>query len=278
MRYSAFVVGIMYLMLCSSISCKIQKAYTNGQEGLETVHQKGQIRANADYFKFDESKGLHASINYSPIKNVGIFYDLKSAFIQHQYHTLALGYYLSNYKKLELIYPSISKPSIDIGRHFDFYGGMSYGYTKNSTISYYDRNTFRNNQYELNYFGKRYFVQLGGHLKAEYIAFDFVWRQIWLDPDKIEIYGLGSNTGIDPVSSFSNSGYRSYSEISLKMNLFGHYKPFYVGMTTRFGNETQFTGSAFSSAMVFIGANMDIYHIFTKKGAKRQDLEYIYKE
>ncbi|MBK8624455.1 MAG: hypothetical protein IPN86_02395 [Saprospiraceae bacterium] len=271
----------MSVAIFMNTGCKINKAYTNGQEGLETVYEKGQLNGEVDIFGADGAGGLHASANYSPIKNLAILYDHKSALLQHQYHTLAIGGYWSDYKKLDLVQASVSKPTIDIGRHLDFYTGMSYGYTKNSLI-YVSTNT---NvfpplvyDYELTYHGKRYFAQLGGHVKAKYLGFDIVYRRVWLDPDKIEIFGLGPDNEIDALGSFTNPGYRPYSEFSLKMNFVGTYKPFYLGFSVRYGDDTQFTQSAFSSRVIFCGVNKEIYHLFTKKAPKRTDLEYIFEE
>jgi hypothetical protein len=261
--------------------CKVNRAYTNGQEGLETVYEKGQVMGNADIFGADGSGGMHVSINYSPMKNLAVLYDHKSALFQHQHHTFAIGGFLADYKKYQLIHPSVSKTSIDIGRHLDFYTGMSYGYSKNSFIPLGTNfNVFPpiTYDYEVSYWGKRYFAQVGGHVKAKYLGFDVTLRQLWLDPDRIEVFGLGPENNIDVLSSFTNPGYRSYTEFALKMNFMGMYKPFYIGFSLRYGKETEFTQSAFSSRVIFCGVNKDIYHIFTKKGKKRTDLEYIFEE
>lgn len=269
----------MSLLLASG--CTINRAYTNGQEGLETVYEKGQISAEIDIFGADGSGGLHGSVSYSPIKHLAVLYDHKSALLQHQYHSFAIGGYVSKYEKYEIIHPSISKPNIDIGRHLDFYTGMTYGYSNNSTIvisrdfSFFPVTTER---FEISYAGKRFFTQIGGHVKAKFLSFDVALRRSWLDPDKIEIFGLGPGTDIDAVGSFTNPGYRAYTEFGLKMNFMGIYKPFYMGFSVRYGDETKFTSSVFSSRVVFVGVNKDIYHIFTKKGKKRTDLEYIYEE
>lgn len=277
LKYFCFLSFVVFL----NAGCKINKAYTNGQEGLDTVYEKGQLTGAVDIFGADGSGGLHGSVNYSPIKNIALLYDHKSALLQHQYHSLAIGGYWSQYEKYDLIQASVSKPSIDIGRHLDFYTGMTYGYSKNSTITLNTNfNTFppTTYDYELSYWGKRFFAQVGGHVKAKYLGFDIVFRRSWLDPDKIEIFGLGPGNNIDAVGSFTNPGYRAYTEFGLKMNFMGSYKPFYIGFSVRYGDETEFTSSAFASRVIFCGVNRDIYHVFTKKAPKRVDLEYIFEE
>ena len=274
---------VVFLPVCAFIysGCKVNRAYTNGQEGLETTYRAKQITAQIDVFDAGYASGIHAAVNYSPINKLGVFYDVKAAKFQHQYHTLGLGYYLSSYKKYELLIPKSTTTSIDIGRHLDFYGGMSYGFTKDATVPLppdYTLFPVINYSYDLNYWGKRYFLHIGGHVKSKFISFDAIVRKVWLDPDKIEIYGLGPNNYFDPALDFKPNGIRQYTEISFKMNFISYFKPFYVGFVMRAGNEGTFTSSAFSRSAVFIGVNSDIYHFFAKNGKKRTDLEYNYQE
>lgn len=275
------MVFLILIYLMTSTGCTVNRAYTNGQEAIETVFEKGQILGQADLFSVSGnggSGGVHAGIHYSPLQNVAAFYDIKTSLFDHQYHSLGIGYYLADYKKLELLNPSVSKSSIDIGRHLDFYGGLSYGISKNSSISApSDPNVFPRIEYlyDLSYRGRRFFGQIGGHVKSKFIAFDATFRQVWMDPDKIEIFGLGPGVDVDPIASFTNPSYRSYSEFSFKMNMIGLYKPLYFGFTTRFGDETGFTRGAFASQTVFIGVNSEIYHVFTKKAPRKPNLDLL---
>ena len=274
---------VIFLPVCVLIQtgCKLNRAYTNGQEGLETTYKAKQVTAQVDVFDAGMATGMHASINYSPLNKLGVFYDLKAAYFQHQYHTIGIGYYLSNYKKYELTVPKLSITNIEIGRHLDFYGGMSYGFTKDANVPLapdYTSFPIINYSYDLNYFGRRYFLQMGGHVKSKFISFDGILRQVWLDPDKIEIYGLGPDNHFDPADDFLPNGRRSYTEFAFKMNFISYFKPFYLGFVMRSGKDGNFTTGAFSPSIVFLGINTDIYHFFSKNAKKRTDLEYNYQE
>lgn len=278
-----FKKSIYYLwyitILISMASCTVNSAYTLGQEGLETVHKPKQITAEIDYFGSRGTGAVHANISYSPIKNVAILYDLKtSGSTQHMYNTLALGLYTSRYKPYLLKNYVANKKSIDIGRHFDLYAGMSYGITKRSMIPEESFFLNFNDTYELNLRAKRYFVQGGAHIKTKDLGFDFVIRKLWLDVDKIELFGLSPDTNINPEEDFKNSSILSYIEIGMKMNFVGNYKPIYIGFIRRIGNQTPFTLGAFASSTVFIGANLDIHLLFKKSNTSEDVLDYIYKE
>lgn len=101
---------------------------------------------------------------------------------------------------------------------------------------------------------------------------------MWLDPSKIETFGVGPTVEIDPVNDFAEKGYRGYTEFAFKMNFGGHYKPFYLGFSSRFGEETNFTNYVFSPQIVFIGANVNLYHLFTKRAPAKKQVDYIYEE
>jgi len=266
-------------ILFSMASCTVNSAYTLGQEGLETVHKPKQITAEIDYFGSRGTGAVHANISYSPIKNVAILYDLKtSGSTQHLYNTIGVGLYTSRYKPYALKKYVANKTTIDIGRHFDLYAGMSYGITKRSIIPEESFFFNFNDTYELNLRAKRYFVQGGAHFKSKDLGFDFVMRRLWLDVDKIELFGLSPDTNINPEEDFRNSSILSNIEIGMKINFVGYYKPIYIGLIRRFGDQTPFTLGAFSSSTVFIGANLDIHLLFKKSNTSEDVLDYIYKE
>lgn len=271
-------IGLIFIFTIIT-SCKVNRAYTNGQEGLETVYKPKQIIAEIDYFGSPGTGAIHADISYSPIKNVALLYDLKtSGSNQHMYNTLAIGLYSSRYRQYSLKQYVANKTTIDIGRHFDFYAGMSYGTTRESIIP--EEAFFFNfiDTYELNLSTKRYFIQGGAHFKTKDLGFDFVLRRLWLDIDKIELFGLLPDSNVKPEEDFKDSNILSYIEYSMKVNFVGNYKPIYMGFTKRFGKETAFTNGAFSSTTAFVGVNLDINLLFRKSSKSQEVLDYIYEE
>lgn len=276
-NHSLHCIGYISILILFT-NCKINRAYTNGQEGLETVYKAKQISVGADYFGSPGTGGIHADIAYSPINNLAVLYDLKTSGTQHMYHTVAVGFYSAKYQPYQLQKYVDGKKTIDIGRHLDMYAGMSYGYTKNSSIPQGNSFFNFNENYDLNFQAKRYFIQAGAHFKAKYLGFDFVLRRLWLDVDKIEVFGLQPNSDIRPEEDFKDSSIRSYTEFSFKMNFVGNYKPIYIGVSRMYGNDTNFTFGAFSSSTAFIGANLDIHHLFKKKTLTSKTVDYIYEE
>lgn len=280
--------NIYILILLASIShysCNVNKAYLNGQEGLETVHAKDQWMAQADLFGSGGTSGLHIDGSYSPLNRIAVLYDGKMIGSQLHQHSLAAGIYFSDYTAYELSRPSVSKEFIDIGRHLDFYVGATRNFAQNVIIELpffsggFPGSAFPTQQFfEVNYTGNRYFVQAGGHVKSKYLAFDATFRRLWIDPSKIETFGVGPTVEIDPVNDFAEKGYRAYTEFSFKMNFGGHYKPFYLGFSSRFGEETNFTSYVFSPQIVFLGANINLYHLFTKRAPAKKQVDYIYEE
>jgi hypothetical protein len=283
--YNIFILLSILTVIIFNSSCNVNRAYVNGQEGLETVYAKDQWIAQADFFGSGGTSGLHADAGYSPIKNIAVLYDTKMIGTQLQQHSLAAGVYLSDYTKFELSRPSVSKEFIDIGRHLDFYAGATYNFANNIFIElpFFSGGfpgTISPTQqfFEINYTGKRYFVQAGGHVKSKYLAFDATLRRLWLDPSQIETFGVGPNIDIDPVGDFAEKGFIGYTEFAFKMNFGGHYKPFYIGFSSRFGKETNFTNYILSPQIVFFGANVNLYHLFTKRAAAKKQVDYIYEE
>lgn len=281
----AFTLLFLLMAVLGQYSCNVNRAYINGQEGLETVYAKDQWIAQADYFKSGSTSSLHVDASYSPLKRLAFLYDGKMMGTRLHQHSLAAGFYLSDYSPYELTHPSVSKEFIDIGRHLDFYIGATRSYANNVIIelqpfsSGFPGSITPNQQFfEINYTGNRYFVQAGGHVKSKYLAFDATLRRLWLDPSKIETFGVGPTVEIDPVNDFADKGYRAYTEFAFKMNFGGHYKPFYIGFSSRFGEETNFTRYVFSPQIVFVGANINLYHLFTKKGPVKKQVDYIYEE
>ncbi len=270
-------IGCLFLLLLMT-NCKVNRAYTNGQEGLETVYKPKQIKAEIDHFGSPGTGGIHGDVSYSPLKNVAVLYDIKTGGTQHMYNTLALGFYKAYYKPYQLRKHVASQPTIDIGRHFDLYGGMSYGYTKGSIIPESQFFFGLNETYELNFWTKRYFLQGGAHFKGKYLGFDFVLRKLWLDVDKIELFGLLPDSDISPEDDFRNSSILPYTEFCFKINFVEYYKPIYMGFSRRFGDETNFTAGAFSGTTVFLGANLDIHLLFRRSAKNAEVLDYIYEE
>jgi hypothetical protein len=277
-----FILFLAFIAVVSHYSCNVNRAYLNGQEGLETVYAKEQWTAQVDYFVSGGTAGLHVDGSYSPLNRVAVLYDGKMIGSQLHQHSLAAGFYLSDYTPFELSRPSVSKEFIDIGRHLDFYAGVTRNFAQNVIIElpplFSGGFTPTQQFFEVNYTGNRYFVQAGGHVKSKYLAFDATLRRIWIDPNKIETFGVGPTIEIDPVNDFAEKGYRAYTEFAFKMNFGGHYKPFYLGFSSRFGEETNFTNYVFSPQIVFLGANVNLYHLFTKKGPVKKQVDYIYEE
>jgi hypothetical protein len=279
MTFKKTILCVGYSIILAYLSsCTINRAYTNGQEGLETVYKPKQIRAEVDYFGGPGIGAFHADVSYSPINKVAILYDVKSAGVKHMYHTLAVGLYTSNYKPYVLKQYVGNKTTIDIGRHFDLYGGMSYGFAKQVIIPEGNSFTNFNDTYELNFYAKRYFIQGGAHFKSKDLGFDFVFRRLWVDVDKIELFGLLPDSNINPENDFRNSSILPYIEFGMKVNFVGNYKPLYIGFNKRFGDNTPFTASAFASSTAFIGANIDIHLLFKKSKASEEILDYKYEE
>lgn len=131
------VNNIYILILLASIShysCNVNKAYLNGQEGLETVHAKDQWMAQADLFGSGGTSGLHVDGSYSPLNRVAVLYDGKIIGSQLHQHSIAAGVYFSDYTSYELSRPSVSKEFIDIGRHLDFYAGATRNFANNVIV------------------------------------------------------------------------------------------------------------------------------------------------
>lgn len=256
-----FIFAILLLVNCSSP----KSIYGPGLEGMETVYEPKQFVAVGDLY--GSNGGFNGSVVYSPINRIGLLYDTKINFFKQQTHTAAIGIYFKDYEKVDFITKEGKTQTLDIGRHIDLYTGASYCYTNDATISVNTFFTFPSvaNDFMARWEGKRYFVNLGGHVKSKHVGFDLIFRQLWLETNKLSIIGLRPEFGLDPYGDFANNNIKRYNELAFKINFGGLSKPFFMGFCTLWGQHTAFTGFAFSNAYIFIGANQNIVQLFQKK-------------
>ncbi len=264
MKLLSLLAGLTTL-LCAFSSCSKNTLYIPGQEGLESVHKRQQLKGGADINYDNGNSCAHLDISYSPIDNVGVFYDLKTSGLDYQYHTIGLGYYLAAYEKMDLREYTEKKKSIDVGYHFDFYGGASYCKSKDNT--FFRSSSFSiADTYGINLYGKRFFGQIGYHLKKEFMSYDIVLRRSWLDIDKIQTFGLAVKDDFNPGKEIQDENVMSYTELSFKVNIGGVYKPLYIGLSRKFGlSNSNVINSTFDHVVGFVGINLDIQHAFGKK-------------
>ncbi len=259
---------ILLFVVLSVASCRVDRAFLPGQEGMESVYEAKQVRGGMGV---TAGNGIlaHANINYSPLSNVGLFYDTRLA-PNSQVHSIAAGYYKATYKNETTENFSGEKINVTTGMHWDFYGGASYLNTKNSLIfteSNFNPMTGIVSQpfYELSWQGMRYFAQGGIHIKAMHVGIDAILRQSWVEARNVSVFGLDPRIGINPEGDLKSRNPRTYTEIGFKMNFGSFNTPFYCGFVTRLGADTKFTKSAYAHSIVFLGANLDVAKFFTKK-------------
>lgn len=258
---------IFIAFLTSLISCRVNRSFLPGQEGMETVYKEKQWKAGLDMVA---GNGVlaHGSVNYSPVKNLGILFDSRLG-SNSQSHTLAAGFYKGSYSN-EII-KDFNDKDIDIttGKHWDVYGGANYLNTQNSFVTLgFNDGIFNVNVpteiFEISWVGMRYFAQAGMHIKSHHIGIDAVLRQSWLQANKVNIYGLSSLSNLTPEEDLRSKNPRRYTEIGFKMNFGKHYTPFYCGFTTRLGKDTKFTNAIYAHSLIFIGANLRIASLLKK--------------
>ncbi len=258
---------VTLIVVTTLFSCRVDRAFLPGQEGMETVHQAQQVKAGLD---MTAGNGLlmHGSINYSPLKNIGVLYDTRLA-PNSQSHTVAAGYYKAKYK-VETLQDSNEKDvNVITGIHWDVYGGASYLNTHNSIVNlgfntdFFTGNT-RQSFYELSWQGMRYFAQGGVHIKSAHVGIDAIIRQSWLEARQVGVYGLNPAEGMTPEKDLADKNPRPYTEIGFKMNFGNFSTPFYCGFVTRLGADTAWTKTAYAHSIVFLGVNLEIAKLFKK--------------
>lgn len=233
-----FILILYLLYIVTFFSCRVDRSFLPGQEGMETVEKEKQLKAGLDVAAGSGVMG-HGFANYSPLKNTGIMIDTRWS-PNSQVHSLALGYYKSRYKE-EVVQDRLNRDVlIQTGKHWDVYGGATYLNTENSFIQALVGDRIfsvppTTELFEISWEGFRYFLQGGFHVKSQRVGIDAVLRQSWLQARSVDIYGLNPRSELTPEEDLQSKNPRRYTEIGFKMNFGLHNTPFLLRIYSTIG-------------------------------------------
>lgn len=156
--------------------------FTPSFNGIQSVYNEKQLLCSSSL-----NPGVGNYYNYSPLKNLAVFTDLRFYQLIPQ-TTLALGGYSAHYKSRSVLTKTGLLQNSEQGFHFDSYFGYTYvRSTENQFIEIPDLFGFINETNTFNLISNKMFFQVGSHLKGRNIKFDFVYRLNHHDIDKITV-------------------------------------------------------------------------------------------
>ncbi|MBK6566075.1 MAG: hypothetical protein IPG18_12980 [Saprospiraceae bacterium] len=158
--------------------------YNPSFSGIQSVYNEKQFLS-----AISAGPGLGTYYNYSPLKNLAFFGDLRFTHLIPQ-TTIALGGYSSYYKTKTILTKSGLLQKNEEGFHFDSYLGYTFvRSTEYQRVEIADPfgfvNTRETNTFDLT--SNKMFLQFGSHLKGRNIKLDLLYRLNYLDIEKIVV-------------------------------------------------------------------------------------------
>jgi hypothetical protein len=251
-----YITGCLILQTsCSSPT----GLHTPSFDGVQTVYNKGQ-----SIHSLTAGPSIGKYYNYSPLKNLGLFADVRANNWMPQ-ASIAIGGYSANYTTKASLNKYEVMEKYQQGFHFDSYLGFGFvqGFEQlfdGENIGFVSPNLKIS---ELTYQSFRTYGQVGGHFKSRSVKLDAVYRLNYYDIDKL-LFKPKSEKFFSYVDDVAKNNPHILNELQFLVSLGSNDLKVVIGLNVvlKGKNANLFNYSKFNSGQIgctYIFDNFDRY-------------------
>jgi hypothetical protein len=241
-------------------SCNIPTGlHTPSFDGVQTVYEKGQ-----SIHSLTTGPSIGKYYNYSPLKNLGLFADVRANNWMPQ-ASVAIGGYSANYTTKASLTRHQIMEKYQYGFHFDSYLGFGFVQGFEQLVESQLTGFFTPNikVSELTYNSFRTYGQVGGHFKSRSVKLDAVYRLNYYDIDRL-LFKPKSETFFPYVEEVAKNNPHILNELQFLVSLGSSDLKVVIGLNVILKGKSAniFNYSKFNSGQIgctYIFDNFDRY-------------------